>query len=359
MKARRQLDRTLVVAKKRLLKTVGSPSAPGYILLIIAILVNILVQGVSFFSPWNISTVANVAAPLVLVSIGQMIIILVGGVDLSLGAVMAVVNGLAIMLPEALGIPIWQAWLLALLASILIGLVNGIIVSLVRLPSFLATFATSSIFQGLALIILPHPGGKVPREIYSKYNGFLLGIPTPLYIIAFGVLLWVYIARTPLGNEIRAVGGNPRNAFITTIAPGKTGLLAFVLGGFFAGLAGLSLTAFTASGDPWMGSPYALKSMAAVILGGCLFNSGWGGVGGTVSGAFFFILVSNIVFFAFGLLADLFPNMQISTFYQDLATNLIIVFGLVSSVFFKRLRTMGSFSSPTTKGITKKEDSHE
>jgi ribose/xylose/arabinose/galactoside ABC-type transport system permease subunit len=358
MKAR-QLDKTLDVAKKRLLKTVGSPSAPGYILLLSAILINILVQGLSFFSPWNISTIANVAAPLVLVSIGQMIIILVGGVDLSLGSIMAVVNGFAISLPATLGIPIWQAWMLALLVGIFIGLVNGIIVSIVRLPSFLATFATSSIFQGLALIILPHPGGKVPREIYSRYNGFLFGIPTPLFIIAFGVLIWVYISRTPIGNSIRAVGGHPRNAFITTIAPGKTGLIAFVLGGFFAGLAGLSLTAFTASGDPWMGAPYALKSMAAVILGGCLFNSGWGGVGGTVSGAFFFILVSNIVFFAFGLLANLFPDMQISTFYQDLATNLIIVFGLISSVFFKRLRNIGSLSYSTTKSIHEKEDSHE
>lgn len=358
MKAK-QFDSALIFAKNRFFKTISSPSAPGYILLAIAIIINVLVQGVSFFSPWNLSTVANVAAPLVLVSIGQMVIILAGGVDLSLGAVMAVVNGLAIALPEALNIPIWQAWLLALLVSIVIGLFNGIIVSIVRLPAFLATFATSSIFQGLALIILPHPGGKVPREIYSKYNGFLLGIPTPFYIITLAVLIWVYISRTPVGNAIRAVGGHPRNAFITTIKPGKTGVIAFVLGGFFAGLAGLSLTAFTASGDPWMGAPYALKSMAAVILGGCLFNSGWGGVGGTVSGAVFFVLVSNIVFFAFGLLADLFPNMQISTFYQDLATNLIIVFGLVSSVFFKKLRKSGSSLSPITKDTRKKEDSYE
>nr|MDA3835440.1 ABC transporter permease [Spirochaetales bacterium] len=257
----------------------ASPSGPGYILLLSALLINILVQGTGFFSLWNLSTVANVAAPLVLVSIGQMIIILAGGVDLSLGAVMGIVNAIAIVLPAKAGMPIALAWLLALGISVLIGLFNGIIVSLVRLPAFLATFATSSIIQGLVLLILPSPGGSVPKEIYSVYNGYLLGIPTPLYIIALAVILWVYIAKTPIGNSIRAVGGHPRNAFNTTIKPGRTGLTAFVLGGFFAGLAGLSLTAFTASGDPWMGSPYALKSMAAVILGGCLFNSGWGGVG--------------------------------------------------------------------------------
>ena len=78
--------------------------------------------------------------------------------------------------------------------------------------------------------------------------------------------------------------------------------------------------------------------MATVILGGTLFNSGWGSVGGTVSGSLFFIIVSNIVFFAFSFFQGAIPGFNISTFYQELATNLIIVFGLVSSVFFKNLR---------------------
>jgi ribose/xylose/arabinose/galactoside ABC-type transport system permease subunit len=308
---------------------------------VIAILINIGVTGLGFFSKWNLSTVANVATPLVLVSIGQMIIILAGGVDLSLGAVMAVVNGLAVVLPQKLGLAIWQAWLLAVLVATLIGFLNGAIVSRVRLPAFLATFATSSIIQGLALLILPTPGGTVPKALYSRYNGFFLGIPTPFFFVAAGVLVWVYISRTPLGTAIRATGGNPRNAFVTRVDTSSVGIAAFTLGGFYAGLAGLALTAFTASGDPWTGAPYAMKSMATVILGGCLFNSGWGGVGGTVCGSFFFVIVANIVFFGFSILQNLFPDIQISTFYQDLATNLIVVFGLVSSVFFKGLRTGG------------------
>ncbi len=342
--------------QRYLSKRAVSPSVPGYILISIAILINILVQGGSFFSRWNISTIANVAAPLVLVSIGQMIIILAGGVDLSLGAVMAVVNGLAVILPQKLGIPLWQAWLLAVAAGTGIGFLNGIIVSIIRLPAFLATFAAGFIVQGAALLILPTPGGNVPKAVYTCYNGFLLGIPTPIYIIIIAVIIWIYISNTPIGNSIRAVGGHPRNAFITTIEPGKTGIIAFTLGGFYAGLAGLCLTAFTASGDPWTGAPYALKSMATVILGGCLFNTGWGGVGGTVSGSLFFVIVSNIVFFAFGILQSMLPAVQISTFYQDLATNLIIVFGLVSSVFFKRLRATGSKDYSPYDGVLSQEE---
>ena len=331
-----------VAMKQRIgfgLKAIGaSPSASGYILVTLAILLNLLVQGGDFFSRWNFSTLANSAAPLVLVSIAQMIIILSGGVDLSLGVLMTVVNALAVTLPERLGISILAAWTLAVGASTLVGAMNGLLVAKLRLPAFLTTFATASILQGLALIILPSPGGRVPREIYLVYNGFLLGIPTPFFIIAGAILLWVLIANTKIGVAIRAVGSHPRNAFITTINPGKVTFIAFTLGGFFTGLAGIALTLLMASGDPWIGVPFTLRSISVVILGGCLFNTGRGGVGGITSGAFFFIIVSNIVFFAFSLANRMIPGLRISTFYQDLATNLIIVFGLVSSVFFEKLK---------------------
>ncbi len=145
----------------------------------------------------------------------------------------------------------------------------------------------------------PTPGGTVPREIYSRYGGFSIGLPTPLFIILGAVLLWMYIDYSRLGVRIRAVGGNPRNAFLSNIKPERIKLAAFTIAGFFTSMAGLCLTAFTASGDPWIGAPYSLKSMATVILGGCLFDTGWGNVGGAVSGSLFFIIVSNIVFFAY------------------------------------------------------------
>lgn len=315
-----------------------SPSMPGYILILIAVLLNILVQGAGFFSPWNFSTVLNSATPLILVSIAQLITILAGGIDLSVGASMALVNAVAIVCANSFGMPIWQSWLLATATGIIIGFFNGLVVAYLRLPPFLATFATSSIVQGTALLVLPTPGGTVPREIYSRYGGFTIGLPTPLFIIVGAVLLWIYIDHSRLGVRIRAVGGNPRNAFLSNIKPERIKLAAFTIAGFFTSMAGLCLTAFTASGDPWIGVPYSLKSMATVILGGCLFDSGWGNVGGAVSGSLFFIIVSNIVFFAFGKLQTLFPDFSVSTFYQDFATNLIIVFGLVSSVFFKKLR---------------------
>ncbi len=316
----------------------GSPSSPGYVLVAIAILLNILIQGKGFFSPWNFSAILNTAVPLIIVSIAQMTVILAGGVDLSVGATMALVNAVAITGACTLKLPIWQAWLLALASGVAIGFLNGAIVAYVRLPPFLSTFASMSIILGLALIVLPTPGGAVPQEIYSKYGGFTLGIPTPAIIVALVVGLWILIFRTPLGTHIRAVGGNPRNAYLSGINVARTRLWAFSLCGFFTGLAGLCLTAYMGAGDPLIGGPYTLKSMATVILGGTLFDSGWGSVGGTVSGSLFFVMVSNIVFFAFNKLYTVFPNLNLPTYYQDLLANSIIIFGLVSSVFFKRAK---------------------
>ncbi len=324
---------------KRLKKFLGSsPSAPGYVLVLIAIGINILIQGGDFFRPWNFSSIINTATPLILVSMAQMTVILVGGVDLSLGANIAFVNAVAITASNQLGLPIFQAWALALLAGTAIGFLNGLVVAYVRLPPFLSTFASMSIVLGLALVVLPSPGGSVPREIYTRFGGFTLGIPTPVFVIAAAVLLWLFIFRMPLGKHIRAVGGNQRNAYVSGINVELTKLAAFTLGGFFSGCAGLSLTAYMGAGDPLIGGPYTLKSLATVILGGTMFDSGWGSVGGTVSGALFFVIVSNIVFFAFNRMQVMIPGFNPSTFYQDLLANLIIIFGLVSAVFFKRSR---------------------
>jgi ribose/xylose/arabinose/galactoside ABC-type transport system permease subunit len=318
-----------------------SPASPGYVLLAISVLINIAIQGGGFFSPWNFSSILNTATPLILVSIAQMTVILAGGVDLSLGANMAFVNAVAIVMAESFGLPVWTSWLVALAAGTAIGFLNGTIVAFVRLPPFLSTFATMSVVLGLALIVLPTPGGSVPKEIYSRYGGFTLGLPTPVYIIAAVVALWALIFRTPLGKHIRAVGGNARNAYISGINVEATQLAAFTLGGFFSGLAGLSLTAYMGAGDPLIGGPFTLKSIATVILGGTMFDAGWGAVGGTVSGSLFFVLVSNIVFFAFNNMQQMIPNFNISTFYQDLLANTIIIFGLISSVFFKKFKRDG------------------
>lgn len=324
----------------------ASPSAPGYVLLSIASVVNILIQGTGFFSAYNFSSIMSTATPLILVSIGQMVVILAGGVDLSVGGTMALVNVTSIALANQVGLSLPVSWLLGLTVGTLVGLMNGVVVAYIRLPPFLATFATMSIVAGLALYVLPTPGGTVPRPVYARYGGFTLGLPTPVWIVVAAVLIWTLVNRYPVGKQLRAVGGDERSTYASGVHTARVKLFAYTLGGFFTGMAGLCLTALTASGDPLIGIPFTLKSLAAVILGGTLFDSGWGGIGGTIAGSLFFVLVSNIVFFAFNNLSSLLAGFSASTYYQDLVSNLIIIFGLVSTVFFKRRRPGGGTAGP-------------
>jgi ribose/xylose/arabinose/galactoside ABC-type transport system permease subunit len=140
-------------------------------------------------------------------------------------------------------------------------------------------------------------------------------------------------AKFKLSKHIIAVGSNERNAYISGINIEKIKVCGYTLGGFIAGLAGLCLTALTASGDVRVGETFALQSIAAVIIGGSLGSGKWiNNTIGAICGALFLAVVNNIVFFAFIILMRNNPGMRISTFYQQLLSNFIIIFGLASAV---------------------------
>jgi ribose transport system permease protein len=308
-----------------------SPSMSGYVLLAIGLVLNIAVQGGAFFTADNIATVFSSNAPLIIVSIAQFVTILVGGIDLSVGATMTLVNTLIITLTIKLGWPAASAWTVALAAGTAVGLLNGLIIAYLRIPAILATLATSTLVGGLALFVLPRSGGSVPQEVYSLYGGFLAGIPTTVWIIALMIAIWALVSRYPLGKAIRAVGGNERSAYASGIGTERVKLFAYSLAGFYAAVAGMCLTGLTAAGDPHIGIPFTLNSVAGVILGGTLFNAGWGSVGGTVAGALFFALVNQIVFFVFSSVSMIF-DFTPSPYMQNLLSSLIIVIGLASAV---------------------------
>jgi ribose transport system permease protein len=315
----------------------SSPVRSGYVLLLGAIIINILVQGPDFFTGANIVSVLSVNTPLIIAAIAQTIVVLTGGIDLSIGSNMTLVNTVAIVLANQYHWSVGGSWLAALLVGTLVGLLNGIIVAYIRIPPLLATFSTMSIVGGFALYVLPIPGGTVPASIYQTYGGYFLGLPTTVWIIALISVIWIIICKYPIGKYIRAVGGHERSVYATGIKVEHVKLFAYTFSGFVTGIAGLCLTALTASGDPKIGIPFGLNSIAAVILGGTVLSGGIGGVSGSIAGGLFLGVVSNIVFFVFNNLMSLFPNMGgVSSFYQQLLSNLIIIFGLASAVFTQR-----------------------
>lgn len=314
-----------------------SPAFSGYVLLLGGIVTNILVQGSDFFSNSNVSSILTVNAPLVLAAIAQSIVVLTGGIDLSIGSNMTLVNALAIVLANQYHWNVGMSWLAALAAATAVGMFNGFIVAYVRIPALLATFSSMSVVGGLALWILPKPGGSVPPQVYQAYGQTFAGIPLAGWVIVFVLMLWGLLSRRRLGLYIKAVGGRERSAYASGIRTERVKFYAYTLNGFITGIAGLSLTALTAAGDPKIGLPFGLNSVAAVILGGTALSGGWGSIGGSVAGAFFLGLIGNIVFFLFSNFVSQISYLSgVSSFYQQLLSNFIVILGLASAVLTQR-----------------------
>lgn len=310
-----------------------SPSFAGFVLLVISIALNIMAQGGSFFTSTSINTLFSKNMPLVLTAMAQCVVMLAGCIDLSIGYQLSLANVIAIMGPKELGWPVWTGWLVGAAAVLIISSINGLVVGYLRIPPLLATFSTGYIVRGINVIIMQKPQGSVPKEIYQLYDSTVLGIPFSLWLLIFVLLVWYIIKRYPIGRQIIAVGGNERNTYASGINTSLVKLKAYVISGFITAFAGLSLTAMAASGNPLMGDSYTLRSVAACILGGIILSGGWGSMIGAVFGSFFLALVQNTVFFLFSWFSASIPGFKLSSYYQNLVSDIIILIGLTATVF--------------------------
>ena len=239
--------------------------------------------------------------PLTLLAIGQTYVILGSDIDLSNGAIVSLVNVSVVELIEHFG-PSGGSYAIGVAAGLAIGLIggafNGFCVAYLRFQPIVTTFATSVIFVGLALWVLPQAGGQVPPDFYNVYSGATLGIPNVLVMLVAVVLLAAVVARTRFYQALRATGGNMQSAFYTGLPVARVRLAAYVLSGVFASLCGLALVGETASGDPLIGGALTLSSVTAVVLGGTSLAGCVGSVTGSILGGLILGLINNVIFFA-------------------------------------------------------------
>lgn len=305
----------------------------GYLLLAGAIVINICLQGMNFFSVNSIGALLATNLPLLMAALAQAVIMAAGGIDISIGNTMALSNGVVIVCYNLYGISFAGSVLIAVLSGAAVGLVNGVIIACFRVPPLLVTFAMSTFIRGLSLTVLPKPGGEVPEAVYQTYGGTFLHIPVPLLIIGAAVVLLILAGRQKSVSHLTAVGSSERNAYASGVGVERVKIIVYGAGGMIAAFAGICLTALTATGDVRNGEAFALQSIAAVIIGGMLGSGKWKNyILGALSGALFLAVVNNIVFYAFSCIAVNFPGIQISTYYQQLLSNFIIIFGLMSAV---------------------------
>ncbi len=292
---------------------------PVYVAAVVIYIVAGILQP-RFFSWNNNVNLFTRIVPLLLAGIAQTFVLLTGGIDLSVGAVIGLTNVIAASLPYS-GTPVnILLWLtVPLLIGALVGFSNGLIISRWGFPPFIVTFATSTIWTGVALFIMDVPGGDIAMGVYRTISGKLFSvIPVPLILIVLIVCGAYYILRhTIFGRSIYAIGGNKEVARESGIPVERIELLAYTSSGLFAALAGMYLSAIMISGDPLVGDPYVMNSIAVAVIGGVALSGGRGGVQGLIGGAYIFYLIDNLL------------NMVgVSTFYQYVAKGLVIILSL-------------------------------
>ena len=223
--------------------------------------------------------------PLALAAVAQAIVVISGGIDLSIGSIMALINVVSAVLMQGQSEEFGVAVVLGVLVlGLVIGAVNGGLVVVTRIPDIVVTLAMSFVWAGCALLVLPTPGGGSAKWLMDLVSGSLGNDWIPkaaVVLITVVALIWIPVRRSWLGLSFYATGSNRLAAFRSGVSIGRTKILAYALMGLFAALAGLSLTASTGIGEPVPG-PYTLLSVAAIVLGGVSLAGGRGGVFGPI-----------------------------------------------------------------------------
>lgn len=305
------------------------PAVPAIYVVLVAMIIIYAALDPSILSADRATIVLAEKLPLVLAAVGQTIVFVTRGLDLSVGGVVALTNVVIAtqMGSGAGGIAIGVS--LGLLVGIAAGTANGLLVGQVRLPPIIATLATWSILEGLALYVLPQPGGSVPQafgDFPLRIFGFGL-LPFPLILmVVLPLIFWWPVRRSRLGHALYAVGDDEEAAYKSGISVGRVRVFAYAMSGFFASLAAIFLTMQALSGDPRIGESFTLDSIAATVLGGTLLSGGRGGVLGTVAGALVLSLLSDLLFFA-----------GISTYWQYVVSGTVLVVALAVAAVGQRL----------------------
>ena len=243
----------------------------------------------NFLAPQNLANISGQVTALLIVTLGQLVVALVGGIDLSVGSVVSLASCLVATHSD----PVWGI-ALALALGLAVGLVNGSGVALAGIHPLIMTLATMTFLQGFAFLVLPIPGGQIAPELRQLANGTLWGLPQPLLWCAmFAALVGLLLNRTRLGLHIFAVGANAYSAQLNGVRAVGVVIAAYVICSLLAVVAGIYLASRVTSGDPTMGASFSLESVTAVALGGVQLTGGVGSIVGVVTGALSLGLITN------------------------------------------------------------------
>lgn len=293
-------------------------------LLAMAVLLSVLTD--TFLTAANGLNILRQISVNLCLSVGLTMIILAGGIDLSVGAVLALAGAVAAgLLKNGVGLPVLGVHLDVTVAGAIVsgigvgaalGAANGLAITRLLLPPFVATLAMLSIARGLTLLWTGgFPITGLPPAFGFIGTGIWLGIPMPVWIAIIVVLAAIVLChRAPFGRYLYAIGGSERAARLTGLPVDRIKLAVYTLGGALSGLAGLIVTARLDSAQPNAGMSYELDAIAAVVIGGTSLSGGKGSVAGTVLGCLIIGVLNNGLFL-----------LNVSPFWQQVIKGLVIL----------------------------------
>ncbi len=281
----------------------------------------------NFFTASNLANVARQTSILAIASVGQTMVILTGGVDLSQGSVLGLVSVVASTQIVMRGIA--AGMLTGLLLGLAVGIVHGMVVAHLGLPAFIVTMGTLSFLRGAAFTYtngMPVTG--LPNSFALLGSGSIYGVPVPavLALLVF-VIGYLFLTWTKAGRYLYAIGGNEEAAFLSGINIAKYKVIAYCFSGTLAGLAGLVLTSRVISGQPTLGETFQLESVAAAVIGGTSLKGGEGGMVGTFFGVLLMAVIGN------GL-----NLVRVSSFVQMMVIGAVIIIAVAVDTLNKRSR---------------------
>ncbi|GLY08923.1 ribose ABC transporter permease RbsC [Pseudobacillus badius] len=288
-------------------------------LVILILIVSIL--NPSFLAPLNILNLLRQVAINALIAYGMTFVILTGGIDLSVGSILALSSALMAGMIVS-GIDPMLAILIGCLLGAIMGAINGLLITKGKMAPFIATLATMTVYRGLTLV---YTDGNPITGLGDSYlfqlfgRGYFLGIPVPAVtmMLAF-IVLWIILHKTPFGRQTYAIGGNEKAAWISGIKVSRVKVMIYSLAGLLAALAGAILTSRLNSAQPTAGTSYELDAIAAVVLGGTSLSGGRGLIIGTLIGALIIGTLNN------GL-----NLLGVSSFFQMVVKGIVIVIAVL------------------------------
>lgn len=319
----------------------------GPLFILAGLIVIMAIASPYFLTADNLETVAKQTAVIGVLTIGELLVIITGGIDLTVGAVLAFSMVISALMLKA-GVPLVVCILAALAIGAAVGYLNGFIVTKMKLPPFIATLGMTGVLRGAALIITDGlPVSSLPESINWFGNGTVLFISVPILILAvLAIIFQIVLSKTIFGRQIYALGSNTEATRLAGINVGSRTRCIYLLSGMLAAVAGILLMGRLSAGQPTAATGYESNAIAASVIGGASMLGGVGTVWGAIVGAFIMSILTNG-----------FTLLHVNTFFQQSAIGFILIMAVYLDILqrssgspFKRLHLV-----PRKEKISKSE----